>query len=151
MPFLRDGTEYGWKKRQGVCYFSSGQLRSWELAKRGTKYLKNSRGVVLRRWRNRMGRPLSPPQIHQKNIWTLSKFHKTTSECWQGTSGTQKSSPLSLKGGRKIYKRQKKNDKRGRDGAPSLEGSLKKREVSKHQETLSLPRLWRALEPQRAS
>ena len=31
----------------------------------------------------------------------------------------------------------KKRDKRGRDGAPSQEGSLKKREVSKHQETLS--------------
>ena len=27
-----------------------------------------------------MGRPLSPPQIHQKNISTLSKFYKTTSE-----------------------------------------------------------------------
>ena len=46
--------------------------------------------------RNRMGRPLSPPQIHWKNIWKLSKFHKTTSECWQRTSGTQKSSPLSF-------------------------------------------------------
>ena len=32
----------------------------------------------------------------------------------------------------------KKRDKRGRDGALSREGSLKKREVSKHQETLSL-------------
>ena len=32
----------------------------------------------------------------------------------------------------------KKRDKKGRDGAPSQEGSLKKREVSKHQETLSL-------------
>ena len=62
-------------------------------------------GAVLRWQRNRMGRPLSPPQIHQKNIWTLSKFHKTTSECWQRTSGTQKSSPLSLKGGKKKYKR----------------------------------------------
>ena len=30
-------------------------------------------------------------------------------------------------------------------------GVLKKREVSKHQETLSLPSLWRALEPQRAT
>ena len=28
----------------------------------------------------------------------LSKFHKTTSECWQRTSGTKKGSPLSLKG-----------------------------------------------------
>ena len=56
----------------------------------------------------------------------LSKFHKTTSECWQRTSGTQKSSPLSSKGGRKKYK-DKKRDKRGRDGVPSREGSLKKR------------------------
>ena len=89
-----------------------------------------------------MGRPLSPPQIHQKNISMLSKFHNTTSECQQRTSGTQKSSSLSLKTGRKKYKRQKR-DRRGREGAPSREGSLKKREVCKHQETLSL---WRALE-----
>ena len=45
-----------------------------------------------------MGRPLSPPQIHRKNIWTLSKFHKTTSECWQRTPDTQKGSPLPSKG-----------------------------------------------------
>ena len=82
-------------------------------------------GAVLRWQRNRTGRPLSPQQIHQKNIWTLSKFHKTTSECWQRTSGTQKSSPLSSKGGRKKYK-DKKKDKRGRVGDPSREGSLKK-------------------------
>ena len=44
--------------------------------------------------------------------------------------------PKSSKGGRKKYKRQKR-DKRGRDGALSQEGSLKKREVSKHQETLT--------------
>ena len=30
-------------------------------------------------------------------------------------------------------------------------GVLKKREVSKHQETFSLVSLWRALEPQRAT
>ena len=45
----------------------------------------------------------------------------------------------------------KKRDKRGRDGAPFQEGNLKKREVFKHQETPSLPSLWRALEPQRAT
>ena len=41
---------------------------------------------------------------------------------------------------RKVGKniKDKKRDKRGRDGAPSQEGSLKKREVSKHQGTLSL-------------
>ena len=55
--------------------------------------------------RNRMGRRLPPPQIHWKNIWTLSKFHKTTSECWKRTSGTQKGSQLFLKGGRTKYKR----------------------------------------------
>ena len=70
----------------------------------------NSQAVI--RWqRNRTGRPLSPQQIHQKDISTLSKFHKTTSECWQRTSGTQKSSPLSSKGGGKKHKRQKKETK----------------------------------------
>ena len=73
-------------------------------------------GAVLRWRRNRMGRPLSPTQIHQKNISTLSKFHKTTSECQQRTSGTQKSSSLSLKRGRKKYKRQRKRQ-RSRKGA----------------------------------
>ena len=58
------------------------------------------------RWqRTRTGRPLSPQQIHQKNISMLSKFHKTTSECRQRISGTQESSPLSSKGGTKKYKR----------------------------------------------
>ena len=59
--------------------------------------------------------------------------------------------PKSSKGGRKKYKRQKKRDKRGRDGVPSWEGNLKKREVSKHQETFSLPNLCRALEAKRAT
>ena len=69
-------------------------------------------GAVLRWRRNRMGRPLSPSQIHQKNISVLSKFHKTTSECWLRTSGTQKSRSLSSKTGRKKYKRRKKRQKR---------------------------------------
>ena len=43
----------------------------------------------------------------------------------------------------------KKRDKRVRDGDPSQEGSLK-REVSKHQETLSLVGLWGVWESQRA-
>ena len=44
----------------------------------------------------------------------------------------------------------KKRDKRVRDGDLSQEGSLK-REVSKHQETLSLADLWGILESQRAT
>ena len=58
--------------------------------------------------------------------------------------------PKSSKGGRKKYKRQKKRQKR-EDGVPSWEGRLKKREVSKHQETFSLLNLCRALEAQRAT
>ena len=42
----------------------------------------------------------------------VTKFHKTISECQQRTSGTQKSSPLSSKGSRRKYKRQKKRQKR---------------------------------------
>ena len=80
--------------------------------------------AVLRWWRKRMGKPLFPPQIHQKNICTLSKFPKTTYECQQKTSGTQKSSLLSWKRGRKKNIKDKKRDKRGRDGDPSQEGSL---------------------------
>ena len=56
----------------------------------------------------------------------LSKFHKTTSECWQRTSGTQKGSPLSSKGGKEKNIKDKKRDKRGKDGDPAWEGSLKK-------------------------
>ena len=55
----------------------------------------------------------------------MSKFHKTTSECWQRTSGTQKSSPfLQKEVGKNI--RDKKRDKRGRDRDLSWKGSLKK-------------------------
>ena len=58
--------------------------------------------------------------------------------------------PTVFKGGRKNIKDKKKRQKR--EGRSSIrEGSLKKREVSKHQETLSLPSLWRALEAQRAT
>ena len=66
----------------------------------------------------------------------LSKFYKTTSECRQRISGTQKSSPLSLKGGRKNVT-DKKRGKRGRDGDLSWGGSHERGEVSKYQETLS--------------
>ena len=111
---------------------------------------KNHQRAVLRWQRNRTGRPLSPPQIHRKNIWTLRKFHKTTSECRQRTSGTQKSSPLSSKGGKKNIKDKKREKEVGMELHPG-KGVLKKREVSKHQETLSLLSVWRALEPQRAT
>ena len=58
-------------------------------------------------------------------------------------------SPLSSKGGRTKYK-DKKSDRRGRDGDPSREGSLK-REVSKQEATLSPAGLWGVLDSQRAT
>ena len=69
-----------------------------------------------------MGRPLFSSQIHQKNSSTLSKLHKTTSERWQRTSGTQKSRPLSSKTARKKYKRWEKETKEvGRELRPGKE------------------------------
>ena len=95
-----------------------------------------------------MGKPLFSPQIHLKIMRTLSKYHKTTSECRRKTPGTQKGSPLSLKGGRT---KDKKRDKRVRDGDPFWGGSRKRGEVPKHQEILSLVGLWRVLESQKAT
>ena len=88
--------EANWKGEKTWWYVGA----SWA----DRKCFKTSFWAVLRWRRNRMGRPLSPPQIHWKNIWTPSKFHRTTCKCWQRTSGTQKGSPLSSKGGRTKYK-----------------------------------------------
>ena len=63
----------------------------------------------------------------------LSKFHKTTSECWQRTSGTQQSRSLASKIGRKKYNKTKKETKkvgrelRPRKGILSREETFKKR------------------------
>jgi len=89
-----------------------------------------SKVAVLRWWRNRMGRPLSPLLIHQKLIWMLNNFHKTTSESWWRTPGTQKGSPFFLKGYRSKYKRQKR-DKRVRDGDLSWGESWKTRSLQR--------------------
>ena len=95
-----------------LIFLGCTKLKNWE--------------VVLRWQRNRTGRPLSLPKIHQKNIWMLSKFYKTTSECWQRTSGTQKSSPFSSKGGREKYKRKRETKEVGIEIHPG-NGGLKKR------------------------
>ena len=94
------------------------------------------RGRERERWRrNRTGRSLSPSQIPQKNISTMSKLHKTTSVGWQRTSGNQKSRPLSSKTGRKNIK-DEKGDKGGGEGAPSWEGNFKKRGFQTPENTL---------------
>ena len=77
------------------------------------------------RWRrNRTGRSLSRLQIHRKNNRTVNKVYKTTSDRLQRTSGAQKSSPLSSKGGRTKILKIKKGHKRTRDGDPPRERSL---------------------------
>ena len=55
----------------------------------------------------------------------LSNVHKTTSEHWWRTPGTQKGNTFSSKGGRTKYKRQK--GKRVRDGDLSWEGVVKEK------------------------
>ena len=79
--------------------------------------LKVDSGGEESRWRrNRTGRSLSLLQIHRKNNRTVNKVYKTTSDRQQWTSGAQKSSPLSSKGGRtkilKIKKGTQKNEGR---------------------------------------
>ena len=78
----------------------------------------------------------------------LSNFHKSISEPWWRTPGTQKGCPLYSKGSRT---KDKKREKRVRDGELSQGGSCEKGEVSKHQETLSPADLWGVLESQRAT
>ena len=90
---------------------------------------------LKRWWRNRMGRPLSPSQIPQKNISMPSKLHKTTSVGWQRTSGNQKSRPLFSKTGRKKYKRRERRQRRW--GGSSVPGRyLKKRGFQTPRNTL---------------
>ena len=91
-------------------------------------------GVVLRWRRNRMGRPLSPPQIHRKKIWT-QKIPQNNFWMLAEDMRCPERQPIVFEKevGQNI--KDKKTDKRGRDEDPSREGSLK-REVSKHQETL---------------
>ena len=116
-------------------------LRVYEHDKHLKFYFKKMILGAVPRWqRNRMEKPLSPTQIHQKVISVLSNFHKTTSEHWQRTSGTQKGSPFSSKGGRTKYKRQKEKQK-VREGEPSW-GESCEGEVSKQLETLSKVDLW---------
>ena len=81
---------------------------------------------------------------------------------WVAISSTRKADHcLQKQVGKNI--KDEKGDKGGGEGAPSWEGKpvlgrearpgkgILRREVSKHQETLSLPSLWRALETQRAT
>ena len=75
------------------------------------------------RWRNRTGRPLSLLQIHQKNNWTVNKVHKKLLIASSGHQAPRKAAHcLWREVGQNI--KDKKGDKRARDGDPSREGSL---------------------------
>ena len=67
----------------------------------------------------------------------LNKFHKTTSDCWQRTSGTQKSSPLSWKGDRKKIEKIKRETKEVRTEIRPGKGVLKKRSFQTPGNTLT--------------
>ena len=68
-----------------------------------------------------MGRPLSPSQIHQKNISVLSKFHKTTSECCRGHQAPSKADHwLQKQVGKNI--KDEKGDKGSREGESPVLG-----------------------------
>ena len=111
--------------------------------------IKRNLGAVLRWQRNRTGRPLSPPQIHQKIIWMLSNSTKQLLNTGGGHQAPRKAAPcLQKDAGQNI--KDKKRDKRVRDGDPSQGGSCERGKVSKHQETLSPAGLWGDLESQRA-
>ena len=107
---------------------------SWAVAHQALLSMEFSRqelytGAVLRWWRNRMGRPLSPPQIHQKIIWMLSNFHKTTSNADRGHQVPRKAAHSLWKEVEQNLT-DKKRDKRVRDRDPSWWGSSEG-EVSK--------------------
>ena len=107
-------------------------------------------GGVLRWQRNRTGRPLSPPQIHRKNIWMLSNPTKQLLNAGRGHKPPRKAAHCLWKEVRQNIK-DKKRDKRVWDGDLPREGSLNRGEVSKHQETLSPVGLGEVFESQRAT
>ena len=80
----------------------------------------------------------------------LSKYHKQLLNAGRGHQAPRKAAHcLQKEVGQNI--KDKKRDKRVRDGDLSQGGSCERGEVSKHQETLSPVGLWGVLESQRAT
>ena len=71
----------------------------------------------------------------------MSNFHKTTSECWQRTPGTQKGCPFSSKGGRTKYERQKQRQK-SQGWRPILGRKSRRGRSSQIVRTFSQAALW---------
>ena len=103
-----DTVYYSFSLKMKICTYSS-KFKSYQRE--------------LRWWRNRTGRPLSPPQIHRKIIWTLSKLHKQLLIASRGHQTPRKTVHcLWNEVGQNI--KDKKRDNRVRDGGLSQEGSL---------------------------
>ena len=91
----------------------------------GERFLRNITGLSREepRWRrNRTGRSLSPPQIHGKNNWVQRNFTKLLIASWGHQAPRKAAHCLRKEVGQNI--KDKKRDKRARDGDPSREGSL---------------------------
>ena len=87
-----------------------------------TRWKKQKWGAVLR-WRNNTGRPLSPSQIHQKSISTLSKFYKTTLNAGRGHQAPRKADHCLQK---QVGKNKKETKEVGRELRPGRESRPRK-------------------------
>ena len=106
-------------------------------------------GLVLRWHWNRMGRPLSPPQIHQRSFEARENSTQQLRNAGGGHQAPRKAAQCIQKEvGQHI--KDKKRDKKDRDRDPSWRGTHERGEVSKHQETFSPEGLWGILEYLRA-
>ena len=105
--------------------------------------------VALKWWRDRMGDYFLPHRFIKRTFEPWENSTKQLLNAGRGHQAPRKAAHCLWKEvGQNIE--DKNRDKRGRDRDTSGEGSLK-REVSKHQETLSPAGLWRILESQRAT
>ena len=89
------------------------------------------------------------PTNSSKEHLNAEQTAKTASDRWQRTPGAQRSSPSSSKGDGTKYK-DKKRDKRARDGDPPGKGAVTEG-VSKHQEALALAGLGEVFKSRRAT
>ena len=117
---------------------------------------KKGGGEELRWLRNRTGRPLSPLQIHRKNIWTLSRTFERWANSTKQLLVASRGHQVPRKAAHCLWKEVGQNIKTKRETKElGVETCPRKgvliEEVSKHQETLSLTSLGEVFESWRAT